>query len=82
MNMEDSDGDFNVTVGEYINIFDQNGGNDIYITLNESNSPVTPDEVETIFQTVASCRTISDIYRSLNALDLDCLECGFIVLER
>lgn len=74
--------DYIVTTGSYINIYSQLGGFDIYVLPYEPNKPPTPDDVEMITQTVLDCKTLSEMYRALNALELDCLSCGYTIIDQ
>ena len=74
--------DYIVTTGSYINIYSQLGGFDIYVLPYEPNKPPTPDDVEMITQTVLDCKTLSEMYRALNALELECLSNGYVIIDQ
>ena len=81
MRIDYEDEDFVATTGSYINVYSQVGGFDIYVIPSEPNPRPELDEVDTITETIVNCKTLSDIYMALNALDLKCLEYGFTILE-
>ena len=69
-----------VASGYYLNLFDPNGGRDVFVIFNEANSQPTGEELDTLAELIErelekdpSGETLQD---AIEDSGLECVECG------